>query len=341
MKYVLNKIIALVGAIILTFPCWAQDIIVTNDAQKIEAKILEVSRTEIKYKEKSNLNGPTFILETKEISSIIYSNGQVKVYNQPTKNEDLENHEIASAADDAPVNVAPTTDESTAQILLLSGLTWTVQITEMNSNYVAYIKDGKPYMMPASQIDKVTFLQTGQVRDYHQPQSMPYEAPDNSKRGSTNSVIVKSNGYYYVGEKKMTKDQYLHFIHTNCHAAWESYKKGGKLWRAGWGLFGAGMGSLAIGVPVAIIGYTNAVKTQSSTSGAYGMSIDLGTAVAGTVFVGLGACFTIASIPCLAIGANKRNNSHSIYNKQCASHEETLNFNIQASQNGIGLALAF
>lgn len=61
---------------------WAQDIIVTNDAQKIEAKILEVSKTEIKYKEKSDLNGPTYILGTKEISSIIYSNGKVILYNQ-------------------------------------------------------------------------------------------------------------------------------------------------------------------------------------------------------------------------------------------------------------------
>ena len=61
---------------------WAQDIIVTNDAQKIEAKILEVSKTEIKYKEKSDLNGPTYILGTKEISSIIYSNGKVVLYNQ-------------------------------------------------------------------------------------------------------------------------------------------------------------------------------------------------------------------------------------------------------------------
>ena len=67
---------------------WAQDIIVTNDAQKIEAKILEVSKTEIKYKEKSNLNGPTYILETKEISSIIYSNGKVVLYNQESTAKD-------------------------------------------------------------------------------------------------------------------------------------------------------------------------------------------------------------------------------------------------------------
>ena len=47
---------------------FAQDIIVTTDAQKIEAKILEVSESEIKYKEIDNIEGPTFILSTNRIS---------------------------------------------------------------------------------------------------------------------------------------------------------------------------------------------------------------------------------------------------------------------------------
>lgn len=61
---------------------YAQDIIVTNDAQKIEAKIIEVSKTAIKYLESDNLNGPTFVLETKDLNSIIYSNGKIVLYNQ-------------------------------------------------------------------------------------------------------------------------------------------------------------------------------------------------------------------------------------------------------------------
>ena len=327
-------------ALLLNVSLFAQDIIITKDAQKIEAKILEVSKTEIKYKEKSNLEGPTFTLETKEISSIIYSNGQVKVYNQPTKGEVLEKQTIVSATEETSENIAPTIDERTAQILLLSGLTWTVQITEMNSKYVAYILDGKPYTMPTSQIDKVTFLQTGQVKDYDQTQPMPNMASDKSEQESTNFVIVKSNGYYYVGEKKMTKEQYLHFIHSNCQEAWESYKKGGKLLKAGWGLFGVGMGSLVIGVPMTIIGLSRMVNLEKSTSGNE-VSIEAGIAAAGIVFTGFGACFTIASIPCLAVGAYKRNNSHSVYNNRCAAHKETMNLNIQVSQNGVGLAVAF
>lgn len=66
------------------------DIIITTDAQKIEAKIIEVSKTEIKYKEIDNLDGPTFILATEEINSIIYANGKVTAYNQsaPQRNSE-------------------------------------------------------------------------------------------------------------------------------------------------------------------------------------------------------------------------------------------------------------
>ena len=73
----MKKIIILTACIMAVLPFFAQDIIVTTADQKIEAKITEVSKTEIKYKEKDN---PTFILSTDEISSIIYSNGQVKTY---------------------------------------------------------------------------------------------------------------------------------------------------------------------------------------------------------------------------------------------------------------------
>lgn len=72
----------------------AQDIIVTTDAQKIEAKILEVSKTEIKYKEKDNLDGPTFTLGVEDINSIIYANGKVTLFNDKQSVENAEPESI-------------------------------------------------------------------------------------------------------------------------------------------------------------------------------------------------------------------------------------------------------
>lgn len=70
-------------AVMTSVVAMSQDVIITMDAKKIEAKILEVSKTEIKYKEQDNLEGPTFVLGVEEISSVIYANGKVVLYNQP------------------------------------------------------------------------------------------------------------------------------------------------------------------------------------------------------------------------------------------------------------------
>ena len=58
----------------------AQDIIITTGSERIEAKILEVSSSEIKYKRFNNQDGPLFIIETKKVSSILYSNGEVQAF---------------------------------------------------------------------------------------------------------------------------------------------------------------------------------------------------------------------------------------------------------------------
>ncbi len=58
----------------------AQDIITKKDGTAIEAKIIEVSPSEIKYKKFSNPDGPTFILPTHVISSIRYQNGEKETF---------------------------------------------------------------------------------------------------------------------------------------------------------------------------------------------------------------------------------------------------------------------
>jgi len=82
-------------SLFVSLSLFAQDIIITNDARKIEAKILEVSKTEIKYKELDNLEGPTFILSVEDINSIIYANGKVELYNNTQSADNSEPESIA------------------------------------------------------------------------------------------------------------------------------------------------------------------------------------------------------------------------------------------------------
>ena len=141
-------VLACVCALMAISSIFAQDIIVTNDAKKIEAKILEVSKSEIRYKEQDNLDGPTFVLETNEISSIIYSNGKVVLYNQSNNsNVQANDSEVPSKViEDAAYN---------GEIYLLSGIVVKGRLVKIEDNYVGYTLNDKYYTIPASQIAKV------------------------------------------------------------------------------------------------------------------------------------------------------------------------------------------
>lgn len=66
--------------LLIQFPrfIFAQDIIHTTDGKKIEAKILEITSTEIKYKKLSYIEGPTYVLSKSNIKKIIYGNGEAE-----------------------------------------------------------------------------------------------------------------------------------------------------------------------------------------------------------------------------------------------------------------------
>lgn len=60
---------------------YAADIIVLKNNTRIDAKIIEVSSSAIKYKMADNPDGPVFVQETYEIATVIYENGKVTTYN--------------------------------------------------------------------------------------------------------------------------------------------------------------------------------------------------------------------------------------------------------------------
>lgn len=68
------------AAVLVGLNLMAVDVIVLRNSTRIDAKILEVSDSEIKYKKANNLNGPTFTQKVEGISAIIYENGDVTSY---------------------------------------------------------------------------------------------------------------------------------------------------------------------------------------------------------------------------------------------------------------------
>jgi len=59
----------------------AQDLIVLKDGNMIEAKVLEISTIEIRYKRFDHLDGPTITVPAANVMSIRYENGKTEIIN--------------------------------------------------------------------------------------------------------------------------------------------------------------------------------------------------------------------------------------------------------------------
>lgn len=72
---------------------FATDIIILKNSTRIDAVIQEVSQNEVKYKKASSPNGPSFILSTSEIVSIVYDNGEVQTFDNNSQQQSYDNQQ--------------------------------------------------------------------------------------------------------------------------------------------------------------------------------------------------------------------------------------------------------
>ncbi len=73
----------------------AQDRIVLKHGQEIQAKVLEVSRSQIKYKKESNPEGPVYIEKKYRIERIVYQNGDIDEFANQYSKESLNRSSIS------------------------------------------------------------------------------------------------------------------------------------------------------------------------------------------------------------------------------------------------------
>ncbi|MFT5566930.1 MAG: hypothetical protein ACI81Y_001878, partial [Glaciecola sp.] len=79
MKKIILTLLTLIFAI--TF-CFSQDMITKKSGEDIEAKILEVTTTEIKFKKSDNINGPIFTILKSDVLIVRYENGTKDIFNE-------------------------------------------------------------------------------------------------------------------------------------------------------------------------------------------------------------------------------------------------------------------
>jgi hypothetical protein len=80
----MKKYLFVLFAILAGFNLKAQDIITKSNGEEIQAKILEISDTEIKYKKFSYQTGPTYTVKKSDVVSIKYPNGDIENYGAAT-----------------------------------------------------------------------------------------------------------------------------------------------------------------------------------------------------------------------------------------------------------------
>lgn len=100
-----NIALCLSGLIFLQSQLNAQDLITRKTGEDIQAKVLEISPTEVKYKRFDNQSGPTYILPVADILIIRYENGTKDLFNQ------------ASAGQNAPAPAATVQTDTAAKFI--------------------------------------------------------------------------------------------------------------------------------------------------------------------------------------------------------------------------------
>ena len=68
---------------------FAQDQLFKKDNSKLDVKVLEINPTQIKYKLKTNTDGPTYVVNKNEVALIIYQNGDHEAFKDeaPVQNQ--------------------------------------------------------------------------------------------------------------------------------------------------------------------------------------------------------------------------------------------------------------
>lgn len=128
---------------------------------------------------------------------------------------------------------------------------------------------------------------------------------------------------YLYGETQMDEKAFQRFLYKNNSRAYVDYMKSRKLIPAGWWTFGAGAVMLGLGI---------GLEERGNVDPWY---------YAGISFVSIGSVAILSSIPILGVGYHKKIRAFSAINNSLDNSEFALSLNVQASQNGFGLALSF
>lgn len=173
----------------------------------------------------------------------------------------------------------------------------------------------------APKIDTVVVVQRDTLVQYEEYAGNESQVPMLVRHAAYEQRLLGVEKYSY-GEMQMDEKAFQKFLYENNTKIYADYMKSKRLIPAGWWLFGSGL-VLTLPVGLSSLVYDDLIVYMGSVCWAFG-----------------GAAF-ISSIPILCVGYRQKNRVTSLFNNHFNNSEIRLSLNLQASQNGIGLALNF
>ena len=145
-------------------------------------------------------------------------------------------------------------------------------------------------------------------------------------KGEQKLFGVKEFSY---GKNQMDEKMFINFLKKNNTAAYKQYMSGKKLIPTSFGLLGGGLAMILVGT-VGYFTFDSEGKGIPAWEGETTMYI----------LAPLGIAAIATSVPLLCVGYKRQKNAINMFNEQ-NNQQPALTLNLQASQNGIGLALNF
>ena len=138
------------------------------------------------------------------------------------------------------------------------------------------------------------------------------------------------------------------FLLENSPAAYKKYTQSQKLIKGGWATFGIGT-SIGLSSLIAVgIGIRPFYEYHRNSNGVWQQeefeNIHNAYRIAQAYCISassVGGGIVLCSVPMLSIGYHRQNHAYEMYNYEQKNKQPQLSLGVQASENGIGLALQF
>ena len=171
-----------------------------------------------------------------------------------------------------------------------------------------------------TRLDSLQLVQEQKIESLQQAQLAAQEKPLIVRHSKYDQNLYGIEEYSY-GETQMDKKALQLFLQENSPAAYKKYTQSKKLITAGWWMFGTSVVAMGTG--------TLFIITTSWDEAAYIIPYTVGS-------IAFASAATL-----IPIGYFRRYHAYELYNYEQKKKQPQLSLGVQASENGIGLALQF